>query len=103
MFLVNFKVQQFSNNFSKTETLLYFCYNVMTNLTVDTYLRLFQQKIVLLLKNCGFLDCFLGTNVTTLICRDDQNYGQNKSNLYGCLLLTKVDNMQSNPHKQTWY
>ena len=62
-----------------------------TNLTVDNYRRFFQQKTSSLWKNCGFLDCFLGTKVTTLICGWSK-YDQSHMNV---LLISKVDNIQN--------
>ena len=38
-----------------------------TNIIADTYQTFFQQKTVSVWKNCGFLDCLLGTKVITLI------------------------------------
>ena len=65
MFLVNFsKVQQLSNNLSRKRG--YIDLKIEGNLTADT--DCFCGK------NCGFLDCFLGTEVTDHICVD-----QNKS------------------------
>ena len=62
--LVNFsKVQQqSSNNFPSAASLT----KVRKNLTTDTYRKLFQQKTVFLPK-VGFLNCFQGTKVTTLM------------------------------------
>ena len=69
MFLINVsKVQQLSNNSSKKRG--YFDQKVKTNLTADRYRRLSEEKTVVFFvwKNCDYLDCLLGTNVTTLMC-----------------------------------
>ena len=92
--LVNFaKLQILSNNFSKKCG--YFDEKARTNLEANTYARLFQQK-----KNNGFVE----NNVSfwtvlwgqTLLhwYVNDQNYDQVKSNWYGCLLLSEVNNVQ---------
>ena len=55
----------------------------------------FQQKIASLWKNCGFLDCFLGTKVTTLIYVDHQNTIKANQSHMNVLLISKVDNIQN--------
>ena len=74
-------------------------------------------------KKLWLLGVFPGDKGCYIDVWDDQNYDQNKSNLYGCLLLSKVDNIQKlfvpegrlalfrirllvcefNPHRQTSY
>ena len=56
--------------------------------------KTFSPNTVFLLKKCSFLDCFLGQRWLHW-CVDDQNYDQNKSNWYGCLLHLKVDNTKA--------
>ena len=66
--LVNsLKVQQLRNNFAKKHG--YFDQTVRTNLIADTYRRLFNDKTVFAERNCGFLDCILGTKMTALMWR----------------------------------
>ena len=91
-----------------------------TNLTSDACRKFFNEKLCFCGKHCDFLDYFLGTKMTILMCGWSKLL-QNKSNSNVYLLFSKVDNIQKpclslksgflvsllvcefNPPRQTWY
>ena len=63
--------QDVCSQFLKVQQLSQFAYfekKVRTNLKSDGCRRFFSEKLSFCGKHCGFLDYFLGTKVTTLMC-----------------------------------